>query len=46
MLSAGINKTEIQLLDYPGFGKWSDKPKILEKYLLSEIKYKIKTEFI
>ena len=46
MLNAGINKTEIQLLNYPGFGKWSDKPKILEKYLLSEIKYKIKTEFI
>ena len=40
MLRGKINKTKLELINYLGFGEWNKEPKILERYLFSEIKIK------
>jgi len=40
MLDSKINKTELELVDYLGFGQWNKESKNLEKYLFSDIQIK------
>ena len=40
MFGSKINKTELELVDYLGFGQWNKESKNLEKYLFSDIQIK------